>query len=501
MEEKNTAPQQKRPAGKTPKKKSFNKMKRKNVEHGFAVISLMIMVPVFALTSLFLIVFPRSTVSNIEKRNLAKFPEFSFDSYFSGKFTADIATFYDDTVPYRDDFKTMGYNFKNLFGIHTEDEVEFVGDLNKVGGDDTVTPKPVKPAQTDTDTSKPEDTKPGTDEKDDNTDNSKPAEESSEETKEPDKFDGEYTVENGIIVVKENGHYRALELFGGGTGNAYVSALNNINKDLGGKVKVYSMIAPLASEYYTPTSYSDYTASQKECFDSIAERLDDGIISVDIDTPLGQHVNEEIYLRTDHHWTPLGAYYAAQAFAKAAGVDFKDLSTYSTHEIENFIGTMYAFTGSANIANDPETFRYYQPDNVDKTRAYYYDTAFNYQGDGNFFNGVGDPSSAYLVFMGGDEQIVKVKTNVKNGKRLMIVKDSYGNAIPGYLFGAYEEIYVADMRYFQPNLIDFVEQNKVTDLLFTMVVYSAVGGNADNLETLRTQNKGQTIVDGALADE
>ena len=103
--------------------------------------------------------------------------------------------------------------------------------------------------------------------------------------------------------------------------------------------------------------------------------------------------------------------------------------------------------------------------------------------------------------MGGDEQIVKVKTNVKNGKRLMIVKDSYGNAIPGYLFNSYEEIYVADMRYFNPNLVDFVQQNNVTDLLFTMVVYSAVGGNADNLENLRTQNKGQPIVDAALKDD
>lgn len=478
------------PAGR-PKKRDFNHMKRKNVEHGFAIISLMIMVPVFVLISLFLLVFPRSTVSYIEKRNLATFPEFSFEAYFSGKYTSDIATFYDDTVPFRDDFKTAGYNFKNIFGLHTEEEVTVVG-------------KPMAVVNKDKDeTSKPDNTasKPAENSGSEKTESSQSSSTGESSAAEPDKFDGEYTVENGIIVVKENGHYRALELFGGGSGNSYVEALNNINKDLGGKVKVYSMIAPLASEYYTPTSYSEYTASQKECFDSIASRLDKGITSVDIDTVLGQHVNEDIYLRTDHHWTPLGAYYAAQAFASAAGVDFKDLSTFTKEEIPDFIGTMYAFTGDANISNDPEVFTYYKPDNVDKTHAYYYDTSFNYTGDGNFFNGVGDPSSAYLVFMGGDEQIVKVKTNVKNGKRLMIVKDSYGNAIPGYLFNSYEEIYVADMRYFNPNLVDFVQQNNVTDLLFTMVVYSAVGGNADNLENLRTQNKGQPIVDAALKDD
>lgn len=76
---------------------------------------------------------------------------------------------------------------------------------------------------------------------------------------------------------------------------------------------------------------------------------------------------------------------------------------------------------------------------------------------------------------------------MKNGRKLAVVKDSYGNAIPGYLFGSYEEIYVIDMRYFDLNLVDFVKEQGVTDLLFTMVTYSAVGENAEKLEGLRTQ--------------
>ena len=92
---------------------------------------------------------------------------------------------------------------------------------------------------------------------------------------------------------------------------------------------------------------------------------------------------------------------------------------------------------------------------------------------------------------------VKVKTDVKNGRKLLIVKDSYGNAVPGYLFGSFEEIYVVDMRNFQCNLVDFIEDRGVTDVLFTMVTYSAVGGNADSLEVLRTQAKGEPIYDGA----
>ena len=43
-----------------------------------------------------------------------------------------------------------------------------------------------------------------------------------------------------------------------------------------------------------------------------------GITSVDICPVLKQHTEENIYCRTDHHWQPLGAYYAAKTFAEAA---------------------------------------------------------------------------------------------------------------------------------------------------------------------------------------
>ena len=309
--------------------------------------------------------------------------------------------------------------------------------------------------------------------------------------------DAEYTVENGVIVVKQDGHYRGLELFGGGTGNAYVEALNSLRSKLDSKIKIYSMPAPLASEYYTPANYTEYTANQKEYFDDVASRLDSGITSIDIDSVLAKHTEEAIYLRTDHHWSPLGAYYAAREFAKTAGVDFKDLNTYESVTINGFVGTMYAFSdGDINIKNDPEDFTYYIPDNYSKCKTDFYDTSFNFDYTGSYFKEVGDPqSNAYLTFFGGDEQIVKIRSNVKNGRKLIVIKDSYGNAEPGYYMGSFEEIYIVDMRYFNLNLVNFIEQMDITDVLFTMVSYSVFGGNADNLDTLITQNPDEPIVD------
>lgn len=470
MEDKNTQPKS--------KFYIYNRAKRPLVEDFVCSICIRILAAVFGLISLFLIIFPHSTESQIEKRKLAEFPQFSLQSYFSGEFTKGVSTFYDDTVPYRDSFKTAGYNFKSIYGLHTEDEVKMINvkEVDKK-------PKPIEPSKNQT-SQKPSET----------SQSSETSKQESQTSRDESKLEtsqmgeAEYTVENGIIVVKHNGHYRALELFGGGTGNTYVEALNHFRQDLDDSVKIYSMIAPLASEYYTPTNYSGYTVNQKEVFDSIASRLDDGIMSVDIDTVLGYHTSEDIYFRTDHHWTPLGAYYAAQEFAKVAGLDFKDISTYKKNTIEGFVGTMYAFTEDPNINNDPEDFIYYTPSNLNDCVTEHYDQDFTNMSEWDFFCDVGDPQhNAYLTFMGGDEQIVKVRTNVKNGKKLAVVKDSYGNAIPGYLFNSYEEIYVIDMRYFDLNLVDFIKEHDVTDLLFTMVTYSAVGENAEKLETLRTQ--------------
>lgn len=479
-----------------PKKKKYNDYKRSAIRQYSSVISLLIMVPVFVVIALFVWVFPRSEKSEIENRKLTEFPSFTFEDYFSGKFTAGINTWFTDTTPFRDDFKNMGNNFKLKFGITTEDTVNTkdIGGSAKGPNKDKIDKNKNKNQNQHSGEENSKQSSGFAEVSDNNEQSTLTPEEIAQ--KDYTKEDAEYTVENGLVVVKQDGHYRAMELFGGGTGDAYVDALNTLRDQLDKKIRIYSMINPLSCEFYLPANFSDNNASQKEYFDYIAERLNDGIISVDGLSALSKHTEEAIYCRTDHHWMPLGAYYAAREFAKAADVEFKDIKTYKPVTIKNFVGTMYAFTGDANILNDPEDFTYYVSDNYDNVKTDFYDTSFNYEYTGSYFKEVGNPeSNAYLTFFGGDEQIVKVRTGVKNGRKLLEVKDSYGNAIPGYLMNSFEEIYIVDMRYFNLNLVDFINQMGITDVLFTMATFSAFGGNSYNLPTLLSQNPGAQIVD------
>ncbi|MBE6932968.1 MAG: hypothetical protein E7464_06295 [Ruminococcaceae bacterium] len=452
-----------------------------------SVFSILLLGGAFALITLFLLVFPRPTISEIENRELERLPKFSFQSYFSGEFTEKLAIHYVDTVPYRDYFKNVGNQFKSLFGVRSaESAVTFINKPlveNAMGAapkeeDPSATLDPADPSTTDpsTATTVPEE----------------PIEEEAPPQKNFREEEAEFNMSNGLLVVQQDGHWKCLGLFGGGSGDAYAEALNTLQEQVSSRVKIYSMPAPLASQFYLPSNASDYSRDQSECFDAVHEKLDDRIITINICDEMAKHTEEEIYCRTDHHWQALGAYYACEQFAKTAGVPFADLSEYEKGVNEGYVGTMYAFSEDSRILNDPEDFTYYVP--TCEYEAHFYDSSFNYEYTDDLFREVGVASS-YLMFLGSDEYIVKVDTEVNNNRRLLVIKDSYGNAEIPFYTSSFEQVFVADMRYLERNLPNFIEAMGITDVLFSMCSYSVVGGNADNLMNLITQDAGSEIID------
>ena len=95
-------------------------------------VSVLVLGGLLLLTALFLLVFPRSTVSALENRTLTPFPKFSFAGWFDGEFTSGVTDHYDDTVPYRDSFQTMSNRFKRMFGLHPGKNAE---DVSKTPAD------------------------------------------------------------------------------------------------------------------------------------------------------------------------------------------------------------------------------------------------------------------------------------------------------------------------------------------------------------------------------
>jgi hypothetical protein len=165
-------------------------------------------------------------------------------------------------------------------------------------------------------------------------------------------------VSNSILVYNNRG----IMLYGGGKSNGelYAQYVNNFKSDLGDDVNVYSMVCPTPVSYYLPTKYSDMTNDEKGNIEHINKHLD-GVIPVDAWNALDRHKDEKIFQNTDHHWSQLGAFYAAEEFAKTAGVPFADLSKYERIEKDGYVGTLYGFTGDSDLKDNPEQFIYYKP--------------------------------------------------------------------------------------------------------------------------------------------
>ncbi|MBP5573014.1 MAG: hypothetical protein J6X40_02480 [Bacteroidales bacterium] len=397
----------------------------------------------------FVVVFctlPRSTYSELERRDLLRFPKFSWGSLRDGSFTQSVSNWFSDSEPFRDVFMSGSMELKSLMAFKTQSAVTF----------HAAQEEPVAIAET------PSEVDLLGDQRD------------IEEFH--NNVDANAKMESaGVIVVGNAPDARALMAFKNKNKGekSYATTVNRYQKLFGSDVNVYCMIIPTAVEYYCPMNARSCTDPEFPVLTELYDLIDTTVQVVDLYDLMGEHVDEDIYLRTDHHWSPLGAYYAARQFAMVAGVKVPELKDFESDTIKNYVGSMYGFSKDVNVKKSPEDFVFYKPLDVEYETTYIkydLDEEFRITGEekprqGEFFVKTSGTGSAYCTFMGSDARITQVRTNADCPRRLLVMKDSFGNAIPGYLFGSFSEIHVIDFRYFTYNIKDYITEHGITDIL------------------------------------
>ena len=396
---------------------------------------------------------PRSSFSELEKRDLKSFPTFSWQKFASGDFNAEVSEWFSDSEPYRDMFMACSMQLKAWMGLN-------------IRSDENVTFH--APSQDDA--------------------SSVASSQSSIQDVDDESFvfedysnsgvDENVKVANaGVIVVGSAPNARALMAFKNHKdgGASYAKVVNKYQKTFGPEINVYCMVIPTAVEFYCPEKAKSCTEDEFPILSNFYTLLDDSVHAVDLYSVFSKHVDEDIFLRTDHHWSPLGAYYAARKFARVAKVKVPEISDFESFTIDGYVGSMYGYSKDVSIRKSPEKFVYYKPTNVEYSTIYTkysLDEKFNIVSEeeptkGEFFVSVSGSGSAYCTFMGNDARITKVETNADCDRKLLLLKDSFGNAIPCFLIGSFKEVHVVDFRYFTYNIKEYVEQNGITDILMT----------------------------------
>ena len=235
---------------------------------------------------------------------------------------------------------------------------------------------------------------------------------------------------------------------------ANAAALADLQEKLAAEgVSMNTILVPIAAQVLTDklpahAPVTDYTAILQVLADA-------GVDTTDVLSALAAHSSGNIYYRTDHHWTSLGAYYAYCAWR-----DIEPNADEWTQEIlcDNFHGTTWNKVPLPTVPAEEITAWY---------KHEYHNVSYNggeYETNSIYERKYLSGSDQYAVFLNSNQAQTVIEGSGKSGKFLLI-KDSYGNTFSQFPVEDYAEVRVLDLRFFKGDVAEYAKENDITDAL------------------------------------
>jgi DHHW protein len=282
--------------------------------------------------------------------------------------------------------------------------------------------------------------------------------------------EGQVGVKKGPVFIFKN---RGFELFSGGAGmgKKYAEVINMYNRLKIPGLKIYNLIVPNGFEFEVTEKYKNLVTPAKDAINAVYAAEDREIVKVNPVDEIRKHRTEYIYFNTDHHWTSLGAYYAYRSFCASAGLTPISLDSIPSKVKPGFLGFLYRVSRAAALKNNPDSVRYYLF--PDSTNFYIGSNSIGYWAKSKMYAEQVSGDNSYSVFLQGDLPICKMETQHKNGRRIALVKESYGNAFAPFLTNNYEKVIVVDQRGYKGDFIAMLKAEGINELLFINNIFAA----------------------------
>lgn len=248
---------------------------------------------------------------------------------------------------------------------------------------------------------------------------------------------------------------------------AYLSQFENKYKEqFGDRLSV--MIVPNAVDIMRDKLPPLATPYDEELY---LEQIKNALIGnsyFDASMVLTAHKDEDLYYKTDHHWRTLAAYYVFRAWAQEQGFNVPDISDFNVLAAsDSFQGTIQSKLG---IQTKGDTIELFLPK---KEIAYTVKVGSSQEVKNSLYDySVLDTKDKYAIYFGGNFANVNITTENKNGRKALVIKDSYANCFVPFMLGEFEEIDMFDLRYTNQRLSQLIELGGYTDVL---VLYNAAG--------------------------
>jgi hypothetical protein len=212
-------------------------------------------------------------------------------------------------------------------------------------------------------------------------------------------------------------------------------------------------LLPAGAEVYDPA----------EALDAARAILPEASVP-DLSALLRADPKEQVYYRTDHHWTSAGMKRAYDSLPDSFGA--------YRGKAERFCTDFYGSTWSKTLdpTADPDEIWLFP---VAETVAA--------QADGEAVP-VYDLDAAarkdkYTVFLGGNHGLVSLTGGCQNGKTLLVLKDSFANCLAPLLTSDYETVLLVDLRYYPGSVRALLAQAEPDALLFVYEMSGLASGD------------------------
>ncbi len=246
------------------------------------------------------------------------------------------------------------------------------------------------------------------------------------------------------------------------------ASLSNLDAFLADYPQAKVMLVPTADSVLTDKLPAFAPYFDQEAFLERAKERVGADRFIDVLPVLREHAGEEIYYRTDRHWTTLGAYYGYEAFAKSFPKPPRwylhgELQTVKT----DFRGDLYAKAKQHARPDNIMIFpRVMEADSYRITYDGYLNRRDFYEE--RYLEGNG----SYRYFLDDTHGIVEIERESYLDGTLLVIKDSYANAMIPLLAHHYKKIYVVDLNYFNANLTEYMQNKDIYGNMDVLVLYN-----------------------------
>ena len=246
--------------------------------------------------------------------------------------------------------------------------------------------------------------------------------------------------------------------------NTIVKFKNSIN------VPVTVMFAPstgYVADDVLPAVHDKY--NDDTYFEQISSTLGtNGISFVDLRKTFKDAYAEgnQLYYKTDHHWTTLGAYTAYEKLCEQLNITPAPKEKFDIKTYGGFYGTTYSTSGF--WFTQPDSIQIWDnPENTDKNIKVKISEGADTKEYGSmyFYNHL-EEDDKYPVFIDGNHALTEITNSNAKGGTILLVKDSFSHSLAPFLAENYSKIILVDMRYYKISVSQIVEQEKPEQVVF-----------------------------------